>query len=94
MTKQAVKETTKNVVIPATVATGLIALIAQALGYLPQAHASRPDTHDVEWKAAFVAWDKNYRDDQKATQSRFDKLTDVIVDLKSEISRLSGKLER
>lgn len=93
MTKQAVKETTKDVVIPGTVAMGLLALVAQSLGYLPNAQANHNE-HEVEWKAAFVAWDKNYREDQKATQTKFDKLTDVIVDLKSEISRLSGKLEK
>lgn len=93
MTKQTAATATKDVVIPGTVAIGLMGIILQSMGFIPKNTVVAKDT-DAELRAAFVAWDKNYREDQKRMAERFDKFTDLVSDLRSDISQLKGKLEK
>lgn len=91
MTKQNVRETTQNVIIPASVALGVIALAAKAIGLVPSLNASQIDTGIRDRLTAVesrqVEMERRWREDRNDTQR-------ILFEIQGAVKRIEGKLEK
>lgn len=88
MTTQRVKETTQNVVIPVSVALGLIALTAKALGVLPGIDVSAGLANRVTAvEARQVEMERQWREDRN-------EMMRVLYTIQGDVRRIEGKMEK
>ncbi len=88
MTRAQIKETTQNVVIPASVALGVLALAAKALGFIPSQGIDTGVTNRlIAVEVRQVEMERQHREDRN-------EMLRILMDMQGSIRRIEGKLEK